>query len=106
MLQESIAHAADDMGARALAEAQVDADRIIAATNAALACDPDLLDADERAAIDAAIAEVARCRAQPDARALASATAALNRATEDFAARRMDRNVSRALTGQRVDAVT
>ena len=49
MLQESFAHAADDMQARALAEAQVEADQLVAATRAALAADGDLLDADERA---------------------------------------------------------
>ena len=50
MLQESFAHAAEDMAARALAEAQVEADQVMAATVAALDVDADLLDADERAA--------------------------------------------------------
>ena len=43
MLQESFAHAADDMAARALAEAQVEADQIVAATRHALAADGELL---------------------------------------------------------------
>ena len=106
MLQESFAHAADDMAARALAEAQVEADQVVAATDAALAVDADLLDADERAAVDAALARVARCRAEPDHRALVAATAALNHATGEFAARRMNRSVGRALTGRRIDALT
>jgi molecular chaperone HscA len=106
MLHESFAHAADDMGARALAEAQVEADQIVAATRNALATDGDLLSGEERVVIDAAIAEVGRCRDATDHRALAAATAALNRATEEFAARRMDRSMARALTGRNVDALT
>ncbi len=106
MLQESFAHAADDMRARALAEEQVEADRIVEATRSALAADGDLVDADERARIDAALAEVARLRAGDDHTALRAANAQLNRATEPLAARRMDRGVQRALTGRRVDALS
>ena len=106
MLEDSFTHAAEDVAARALAEAQVESDQVVAATAAALDVDADLLDADERAAVDAALGEVARCRADTDHRALVAATAALNRATAEFAARRMNRSVGRALTGRRVDALT
>jgi molecular chaperone HscA len=106
MLQDSFAHASDDMAARALAEAQVEADQIAAATRAALAEDGDLLDAQERAAVDAALDHLERCRAGEDHRALAAATVALNQATTELAARRMNRSVGRALTGRRVDALT
>ena len=106
MLQDSFAHAEDDMTARALAEAQVAADQIVAATRNALAADGELLSADERAAIDAALAEVTRCRGGADQRALVAATTALNRATDEFASRRMDRSVARALKGRRIDALT
>ena len=93
MLEDSFAHAADDMQARALAEAQVEADQIAAATETALASDGDLLDADERAAIDAALAALRRLRDGTDHLALRAAVEALNRATDEFAARRMDRSV-------------
>ncbi len=106
MLQESFANAAADMAARALAEAQVEADQVVSATRTALAADGDLLDPGERAAIDAALAEIARCRDGTDHRALVAATEGLNRATVEFAARRMDRGVARALTGRKVDALT
>ncbi len=105
MLQESFAHAADDMAARALVEGQVEADQVVAATRNALAVDGDLLSPAERAAIDAALAETARCRDATDHHALAAATAALNRATAELAARRMDRGVARALKGRRVDTL-
>ncbi len=105
MLQESFAHAADDASARALAEARVEAQRIVAATQSALAADADLLDADERAAVDRALADVQRLAAGDDRDALSAGVAALNAATEGFAARRMDRGVARALSGKRVDAL-
>ncbi len=106
MLQESFAHAEDDMAARALAEAQVEAEQIAAATSHALAVDGDLLSTEERAAIDAALADLDRARAGTDHRAVVAATAAVNRATAEFAGRRMDRGVARALKGKRVDALT
>lgn len=105
MLHDSYEHAAEDMRARALAEAQVDADQVIAATEAALATDGDLLDEKERAVVDAALARAATCRAGTDHRALLAATAGLNRATVELASRRMNRSVSRVLTGQRLDAI-
>jgi molecular chaperone HscA len=105
MLQDSFTHATDDMTARALAEAQVEADRIVAATQAALAQDADLLSPEEVGVIDTAVAAVLGARAGTDRAALDAAVKALNHATDDFAARRMDRNISRALAGKRVDSV-
>ena len=105
MLQDSFTHAADDMTARALAEAQVEADRVTAATEAALAQDADLLAGDEARAIQAALAAVRQARGGTDRAALAAAVERLNHATDAFAARRMDRNIARALAGRRVDSV-
>ena len=103
MLQDSFANAADDMTARALAEAQVEADRMIEATQSALALDADLLTPEESDAINHALDAVRVAREGSDRSALAGAVAALNAATEPFAARRMDRGVARALAGKRVD---
>ena len=105
MLQESFTHAAADAAARALAEARVEAERVVGATESALAVDADLLDGAERSAIERALADVRRLAAGDDRFALASAVAALNEATEGFAAKRMDRGVARALAGKRVDAL-
>jgi len=104
MLQDSFAHAEDDMQARSLVEAQVEADRIVDATQTALATDGVLLTDDERATIEQSLAQLARMRGGSDHLALRGAVEALNRATEDFASRRMDRSVARALAGKRVDA--
>jgi molecular chaperone HscA len=105
MLQESQAHAVDDMEARALGEAQVEAERMLAATMSALDADGDLLAPEERAEIDAAMAPVRRLVAGADRHALSAAVAALNRATEEFAARRMDRSVAGVLAGRSVDSL-
>ena len=106
MLKDSFAHAADDMQARALAEAQVEADQMAAATQAALAADGELLDEREREVIATELARLAQARAGSDHLRLRAAVEAVNRATEEFAARRMDRTVARALTGKRVDALS
>ncbi|HTP47532.1 MAG TPA: Fe-S protein assembly chaperone HscA [Casimicrobiaceae bacterium] len=105
MLEDSQRHAADDMAARALAEAQVEAERVLDATRSALVADGDLLAAGERAAIEAAMAAVQRFAAGPDRHALTAATAALNKSTEDFAAMRMNRSIQRALAGRSVDSL-
>jgi molecular chaperone HscA len=105
MLQESFANAAPDMVARASAEAQVEAERIVDATEGALRSDGDLLTAAERIPIDDALAAVRRLAGQDDHHALVNAVSALNAVTEEFAARRMNRGVGRALTGRSVDAL-
>ena len=104
MLKDSFESAGLDMQLRALREQQVEADRLIVAVRAALAADGDLLDADERARIDAEIAALALLeRAGDDHRAIQDGIARLGQATEAFAARRMDRAVARALTGRSID---
>ncbi len=105
MLEESLTHARDDMRERALAETQVEADQLMELTQHALAGDGDLLNDAERTAIDMALAELAQCRQDRDLNALRLALAKANRATAEFAGRRMDRSVQKALAGKRVDSV-
>src|SRR6185503_16859384 len=62
MLQEGFRTAEDDMRARALREAQVDAERLALATRSALAADGDLLNPDERAAIEQHLAALDAAR--------------------------------------------
>jgi molecular chaperone HscA len=106
MLRDSFAHATDDMQARALAEAQVEADQIATATRTALEIDGELLDPAERDAVFAELLLVEHARASGDHLALRAAVESLNRATVEFATRRMDRSVARALKGKRVDALS
>ncbi len=102
MLRDSFEHARDDMRARALHEAQVDAARLLEATRSALAADGALLEPQERAAIEQCMAALEAALAGTEHRALRAGTDALNKATEEFAARRMDAGVRRALAGRKI----
>ncbi len=105
MLQDSFSTAQQDVQARALAEAQVDADRMILATQSALAADADLLNPNERAQIDSLMAGLADTRTHGDAAAIEAATQALAKGTEAFAAQRMNRGIQKALAGKNIEAV-
>jgi molecular chaperone HscA len=105
MLQDSLGAADADMHARALREQQVEAQRLLEATQAALAADGDLLNASERAEVDALLSRVREVADATDAGLVKAAVDALALGTEDFAARRMDRSIRVALTGRRVDDV-
>ena len=105
MLQDSFSSAEGDMKLRALREEQVEAERILLATQSALDQDPDLLSTDERGVIDALIAAVRQSAQGSDHQAIKAAVDALARGTEEFAARRMDRSVRAALAGRKVDEV-
>ncbi|MCL2161761.1 MAG: Fe-S protein assembly chaperone HscA [Betaproteobacteria bacterium] len=103
MLRSSLEHASDDLAARALREQQVEAERLLEACAQALAADGELLDESERAAIDALIVRLRQLAAGHDIGALSDGIAALARATDDFAARRMNRTLHTALTGHNID---
>ncbi|MFN3612525.1 Fe-S protein assembly chaperone HscA [Tepidimonas sp.] len=103
MLQDGFATAEQDMQTRALIEARVEADRMLEATRSALAADGDLLNDDERTAVQALMAAVESARATSDAAAIDAATDALAKGTEDFAARRMNRSIAQALAGRHVE---
>jgi molecular chaperone HscA len=105
MLRDGFASAQEDMQARALREAQVDAQRMLEAISAALAQDGDLLSDLERQAIDARIDDLRSVCGGTDTDGLRDRTKALADITDDFAARRMDRAVQRALAGQSIDGV-
>ncbi|MBU6257689.1 MAG: Fe-S protein assembly chaperone HscA [Burkholderiales bacterium] len=105
MLKDGYAHAEDDMAARSLREAQVEAERMVLATRSALAADGHLLDADERRAIDDLVAATLRSAAGSDAHAIEDAVEALAAGTEAFAAARMNQGIRAALAGRRVDEV-
>lgn len=110
MLQDSYTSADTDMVARALREEQVEAERILLATQSALDEDGGLLDDAERVAVDGLMQKVRDAIAQSqsgaiDHQALKLAIEALADGTEDFASRRMDRSVRTALTGKSLDQV-
>ncbi|KRI00751.1 Fe-S protein assembly chaperone HscA [Curvibacter sp. PAE-UM] len=105
MLQESFSTAQEDMRARALVEARVEADRMLMATRTALAADGDLLSTEERSALDGLMATLETIRTQDEAAVIDAATEALAKGTEAFAALRMNRGIQQALAGKNIAAV-
>jgi molecular chaperone HscA len=105
MLQESFSTAQQDMQARALVEARVDADRMLIATQSALDADGGLLSSDERNAIDALMAGLRGAVSATDAAVVEAATKALADGTEAFAAQRMNHGIARALSGRTVESL-
>jgi molecular chaperone HscA len=105
MLKDSFTHAEDDMAARSLREAKVDAERMVLATRSALAADGALLTADEARDIHALIAATEATALGDDAHAIEAAVKALATGTEAFAAARMNQGIRTALAGRRLEEV-
>ena len=103
MLKSGFEHAQADMERRGLAEQKVEAARVIEATEKALVTDGDLLDEAERAALDAALAALRDAAAGDDVRAIKLQLEAFNRASNEFASRRMDKSIRSALAGHKID---
>ena len=105
MLRDSFEHAKEDMHARALNEHRIDGQRLIDATRSGLAEDGSLLNSEEVKDIEEKISTLEKALATPYPRAIKVASDALNHATEEFAARRMNASVRRALTGRKVTSL-
>jgi molecular chaperone HscA len=114
MLQDSYNSAQVDMVARALREEQVEAERILLATQSALDADADLLNEEEQGAIAQLVQGVRDAMARSNDLAVAvdsrqnvlhDAVQALAHGTDDFAARRMDKSVRKVLTGKALNQV-
>ncbi|MBD8630924.1 MAG: Fe-S protein assembly chaperone HscA [Massilia sp.] len=114
MLQDSYTSASSDMQMRALREEQVEAERILLATQSALDSDTDLLSPDEQAAIAGQLQMVRDAVAMSNDTTLEpglrqnvvhDAVQALAHGTEEFAARRMDKSVRKALSGKSLDEI-
>jgi molecular chaperone HscA len=105
MLQDSFASADVDMKLRALREEQVEAERIVLATQSALDADANLLTEAERGSVIALMDQVRRTAQGEDHDAIKAAVEALAQGTEEFAARRMDRSVHDALAGRKLDEI-
>ncbi|MDO8304551.1 Fe-S protein assembly chaperone HscA [Herminiimonas sp.] len=105
MLQDSFKSADIDMAARALREEQVEAERIVLATQSALDADANLLSDEERKDVVALLEGVRQAAGGADHAAIKAAVDALAQGTEEFAARRMDRSVRTALSGKKLDEI-
>jgi molecular chaperone HscA len=106
MLKESMSNAKGDMQARMLKEQQVEALRVIEAMEASLAADGDLLEPEQLAALKVEINELAKVReSAQEPSEIKAAIEKMDNASSDFAARRMDASIKKALTGQSVDNI-
>ena len=103
MLREGMAHAGADAAERARAEARVEAQSLLDAVAAALALDGDLLTAEQTAQIRAQMDALAALMPNAEAADIRAAVQTLSQGTDDFAARRMNRNIQRALQGVSVE---
>ncbi|MBO6565360.1 MAG: Fe-S protein assembly chaperone HscA [Pseudomonadales bacterium] len=103
MLKSSFDHAADDAAQRSLAEARVEAGRVIEALGNALAEDGEaLLPAQDIDMLQQAIKKLQERLSGDDTRAITEGTEMLGRASEEFASLRMDAAVRRALAGKQI----
>ncbi len=107
MLKDAYAYAEDDMKVRALNEQRVEGNSLVQATRAALQQDGDaLLNDEERASIESKIGELEQCMKADNHLAIKHAVESLNQATSEFAARRMDAGVKKALRGHKLDELS
>ena len=105
MLKDSLSHGKEDALRRAHKEAQVEAQRLIEAVQAALRQDGELLTEDEAKTIEAGIAALQVAALGEDRRAISTNMNALETATKEFAARRMDKSIRRAFAGRRIEEI-
>lgn len=106
MLRDSMTHAKEDMQARALAEQRVEADRVIEGLIAAMQADGDeLLSEQEKQDLLKAIEALIELRNGDDANAIEQGIKDTDKASQDFASRRMDKSIRAALSGQSVDDI-
>ncbi|CNF95746.1 MULTISPECIES: Fe-S protein assembly chaperone HscA [Yersinia] len=105
MIKDSMANAHEDISARKLAEQRVEAARVLESLQGALAQDAALLSEQESTAIAQAMTLLQQQMQGNDPNAIEAAIKALDAQTQDFAARRMDDSIRRALAGHSVDEV-
>ena len=105
MIQDSMSFAGEDVKARMLAEQKVEAARVLESLQSALGSDAALLSAAERQVIDEAAAHLRVAAEGDDADAIEQAIKNIDKQTQEFAARRMDQSVRKALKGHSVDEV-
>jgi len=113
MLIDALDHGEEDFERRRLAEARVEAERLLLATDKALAADADLLDPTEQREVPEHAARLRRALDEQEAPDAAAAVASrlqalsqvLDAATHAWAGRRMDRAFQGALAGRDVSQV-
>lgn len=111
MLIDALDHGEQDLEARRVADARVEAERVLLATEKSLREDASLLDPDELSRVQTAVADLravlGRAQMNADVKAphITSRLDELDEATQAWAGRRMNQAIARALGGQQVDEV-
>jgi molecular chaperone HscA len=105
MITDSMLNAKEDVGARRLAEQKVEASRVLESLQSALVADAELLSHDEKGIIVAASEHLHTMMQGSDPVAIEAAIKTVDQQTQEFAARRMDASIRRALAGHSVDEV-
>ena len=105
MVEDSYAHAEQDVNARLLIETRTEADTVINHVRRALTQGADLLSAEERGRIDAALQALNQAQQGADRDLIRERTVAVNRATERLAEALMDRSLKAALAAKRADKI-
>jgi molecular chaperone HscA len=105
MLLDALDHGEEDLGKRRLAENRVEASRILSATKKALDGDAELLEPGEKEQIEDAMRALDEASRGEDPGRIHSLVEGLDLASKEFATRRMNRAVARAVQGRKVDDV-
>ncbi|MDD1784189.1 Fe-S protein assembly chaperone HscA [Enterovibrio sp. ZSDZ35] len=106
MIKSSFTHAQEDKDLRYLAEQRVEADRVIEGLLVAMQADGELLLSDEeQKALVEAIEALIALRNGDDAAAIEQGIKDTDKASQEFASRRMDKSIREALAGHSIDEV-
>ncbi|WP_301098956.1 Fe-S protein assembly chaperone HscA [Otariodibacter sp.] len=106
MIRSSMSNAKEDIQARQLAEARVDADRVIDSVIVALQEHGDkLLSVDEFKSIERELARLIETKKGTDLKAIQQGIKDVDIATQAFAAKRMNLSIQKALAGKAVDEI-
>ena len=102
MLMASIENAEEDMEARLLIDTKVEAERLYAVVDKAIAEHPELLNTDESRLINEALENLVQALSSDDRQRITAAKEALDKASVDFAGRRMDNSMADALKDKNI----
>ena len=106
MIKSSFDNAQEDLQARELAEQRVEADRVIESVIVALQADgAELLSTEEFRHIESMLKQLMDVKQGSDRDAIAQGIKALDIATQEFAARRMNASINKVLTGKNLSDI-
>ena len=105
ILKDNFDHGANDIEQRLLIETRLEAEQTMSLVTSALAQDGDLLTKDERHVMDTRMNDLQKSLNCDDKNVIKTQLQALEAATQDFADRRVNRNIKRALSGSHVDKI-